>query len=85
MKEFREFDFKEYQKYWYDKHVELFGKEQAVKMALESKQHDEILQQLWLDKGFKNVGECEDWVRDHTEERNAYFRERMDYDSFCRK
>lgn len=64
----------QYQAYWYRKYAEVFGKHEADQWLRDNLAHHTAMKQLWIQKGFKTVGEYDDWEKDHIEERNEFFR-----------
>jgi hypothetical protein len=72
MKNIEDMTLEEYQKYWYDRYFELFGKGAADKWLKDNLNHHTALKALWIAKGFRTVGEFESWEKGHAEERDEF-------------
>lgn len=74
IKPYEQLTFDEWIKYWYDLDVAIFGEAEAKNHMMEESAKNEAMRKLWKAKGFKTVGEYEEWEKDHFKERDAYLR-----------
>lgn len=71
---YKDLTFSQWIAMWNDLNVALFGEEEAKEYAKKDAPRNNALRKLWKAKGFKTVGEYEEWEKDHFKERDAYLR-----------
>lgn len=72
MKDVKDMTFDEWLKMWSDLNRVFFDEEEIKEFEKQDKPRNEALRKLWKVKGFKTVGEFEEWEKTHMEEKNAF-------------
>lgn len=70
--EYKDQTFNQWIAMWHDLNVALFGEAEAKEMAKDDAARNNALRKLWKVKGFKTLGEFEEWEKTHMEEKNAF-------------
>lgn len=72
MKDYKDLTFDEWYAMWDDLNKAIFGDEQAKLYREMDRPRNRALKALWKAKGFRTVGEFEEWEKTHIREKKAF-------------
>ena len=75
---FKDLSFDEWLQQWHDLNVAVFGQAEAMRYWKEDKRRNDALRKLWKVKGFKTLGQFEEWEKDHMKEKNDFIRRELE-------